>query len=834
MKNISKQGKTITKKTLFSFLIVSMLLNMVVFSVPAKAATNLLGTIGSFEGDFSEDWLTWTNGESLRSYDTYRDYEPAFGYGSYSIAIEASGSPEDRWFAGLVTQDSFQVTSGEEYFLTFYAKADQAMGVSMFLENANTYAAITDTEVVNISTSWEKYIITFTPDASVQSQFTFMFGDMPDGAVVNFDGIQLIKSDMTLVTKEVRGYIGDQNKYLSMTNIEYFVESDIEIELPYYDNLTRTATTKIYNPKRMTSAGIYFDMYEQTFAGVGRVYVNGGLVGEFNYVPQPKIDNIHPSLVRVGEDLVIQGSGFMPYASNTYMILTSISLNGSSYETWLTPTNFDSELSQFTYHLPNGVISGRLSVYISYRNTAGTDVAMRSNYISYQVKPVIYNVEWSKRGYEQVGDKIRIYGRGISNRPYVNFYDEDNNKVDTKYATLVQIEDEEIIEVDASTKLNNLNVTVLSAGVESDFVETATYSAKPKLNTITSSYQRQLAGSSNYIKAAKVGDEITLAGQGFRSGTVSDTQVEFEGISGRVIVNVADEDINSYGTSLKVTVPTGTVNGYIKVISTEESSNYMPIEIVPDVVSVSPDPIVPGEEVEITVNGIGDNINLTKVIFSIGSSQTEEVTPNSITHSGTTAVVSVDAPMSMPANNNTIHVQYDRWIDDGNSTVNVTPTIVSASINMDTKILSIRGYGFSTAYSENVITYMYADEDHTVIQPSVRMLGVYPSEEGQEIRVQILDEYHYGYVRVTVGERTSEEVNFGPASITNIARRVEYVAADDAVRGVLYISGYNFGSSGSVQIGEETADVHYRTNFFIIAVVDEAYINDNPVVVNRD
>lgn len=113
------------------------------------------------------------------------------------------------------------------------------------------------------------------------------------------------------------------------------------------------------------------------------------------------------------------------------------------------------------------------------------------------------------------------------------------------------------------------------------------------------------------------------------------------------------------------------------------------------------------------------------------------------------------------------------------------------------------------------------------------MLGVYSTEEGQEIRVQILDDYYYGYVSVTVGGATSNEANFGPVSIRKLTRRIEFIESVGQEMGVLYISGYNFGSEGGVLAGDHWADIHYRSDFFIIAVVDQQYVYDNPVIVAR-
>jgi hypothetical protein len=96
-----------------------------------------------------------------------------------------------------------------------------------------------------------------------------------------------------------------------------------------------------------------------------------------------------------------------------------------------------------------------------------------------------------------------------------------------------------------------------------------------------------------------------------------------------------------------------------------------------------------------------------------------------------------------------------------------------------------------------------------------------------------LDDYHFGYVSVSVNGENSNEVNFGPISIRNIARRIEFVKSENRIMGVLYISGYNFGANGGVRVGDQWANVHYRSNFFIIAIVDQAHVNDNPVIVTK-
>ncbi len=43
----------------------------------------------------------------------------------------------------------------------------------------------------------------------------------------------------------------------------------------------------------------------------------------------------------------------------------------------------------------------------------------------------------------------------------------------------------------------------------------------------------------------------------------------------------------------------------------------------------------------------------------------------------------------------------------------------------------------------------------------------------------------------------------------------------------------SFKPAGGVKVGENWATVHYRSNFFIIAVVDQDNLYDNPVIVAK-
>lgn len=819
-------------------MVLASLLNVSFFNIPvnqAQAATNLVKG-GNFEDSINTNWNLWTNLDSARSYEFFRSYDAPFGgNGSYSAGVEATGNPEERWFAGLGNIKTFNVESGARYYVSFYAKATTNQSVSLFLQNASTFDSITPVADENVTAEWQKFVVPFNPTASTLATFTFSFGDMPAGNSLFIDSVQVFKSNLDISTNQIKGNIGDQNKAININGIGNFNIEDIEIELPYYDSDTLSETRRRYNPERVAAGAIYINMYEQTFAGIADVYVSDENIGQFTYQVTPKITEIYPSMVRADEDLTIIGTGFHPglLSDNTYIILKTIEVNGKVSDSWVRPHIVDSKLTQITAKMPFGVSKGVVKINTSFLNKEYENTMIRSNGLNYSVKPVINNLEWSQRGFEQVGDKLRIHGKGVSNNPYVNFYDASGNKVETIKAKTIEIYNDEIIEVNTTKKVNYLNITVTSGGVESDDSSTLSYLAKPILNQVKSKYSRQISSSDERIPAAKAGDEITLLGAGFRYEG-STTTVEFQGLNDRVYV-VADESmISNDGKSLTVAVPTGALNGYMNIIVNGERSNYLPIEIVPTVINIAPDPIIPGDTMWINATGIGPQIGLVKIFVTLAQGEVIEVEPFALENYTAESVIHVRAPLALSSEYSAINVQYDRWMDDGSNVLNTRPEITSASINLDTNILSIKGYGFSIYGKENLITYKYADQDRTVISPNVKILGVYPTEEGQEIRVKINDNYRYGYVNVTVGDFTSNEVNFGPASISKITRRVEYVANDTAIRGVLYINGYNFGTSGGVRVGSEWADVHYRTEYFIIAVVDQEFINDNPVIVTRD
>ncbi len=802
----------------------------------AQAAANLVKG-GDFEAGITDYWGVFVKPESSRTYEMYRSYDVPFGNGSYSIAVDAHGARGtafDAFLIGNTAKNKFAVETGKEYYITLNAKGTAGMNILAVLEDATTFNVITPVQGMTVTGSWQKFKFFVTPTANTSALFALAVGEMPDGSTLIIDGVSVTEYNPRLSTTEIRGYTGEKNKCLKFSDISQFTPGDVEVSLPYYDSQTSTSTVKRFRPESMTNNTMCINMYDQTFSGVGNVYINSRNSGKFTYTVLPKVDDFYPTLARADEDIMIEGSGFSPIPDNTFAVMQAMDASGKIGDVWVKPHIIEPTLKQIVVKAPLGTVSGRIYVQTSYLDSADQVKVLKSNISAYKVMPIIYRLEWASRGFDQVGDALRIKGKGISNNPTVKFYNDKNEVVAKTRAKVTGSIGDEVIEVATPKNINQLKVTVEVDGIESAAASSLLYTAKPRLSDIITKQSRTLYESSEKLMAAKIGEVITVRGEGFLYPERT-TTVEFQGLDARIRIDVPASDIDPKGTSLKVAVPAGTQTGYINVEVNSERSNYKPVEIIPTVLGVSPDPIVPGGEITVTANGMGNNLNLATVYFHLTDDKEIAVVPNSLeTATSGQTLIRVNAPLAISNSQSSINLQYNLWRDDAKVGLAVPPRITEASIDMDSRILVIKGYGLSIVPKENILTFKNNDEAHTVVNPPVRLLGVYPTEEGQEFRVQILNDYHYGFVSVTVGGQASNEVSFGPLTIRKIVRRVQYVEKYGAQAGVLYITGHNFGPTGGVRVGTTWADVHYRSDFFIIAVVDQSHVYDNPVIVARE
>ena len=413
-----------------------------------SASANLVKEAG-FEGDIFKSWGLWKNPDSSREFNFFRSYDAPFGNGSFSAAVSASGEAGAPFDAILSTieENKFSVAQGKMYYLFFYAKATAEMDILTYLQRATDYNPASAIVGRSVTAKWQRFTITLEPLATTDVFLAFTLGDMPADATFYLDGLQLFEANQVIGTPEIKGGIGDTNKLIKISNIGNFSLNDFRIELPCFDNLTGEPTFKTFPAKNMASGGIYFDMPEQTYSGIGKVFASDAFIGLFDYNVVPKVTEFYPALVRASDDLVVYGSGFSPVPETTFLVVNRTDLAGVVSQIWLTPVSMDSKLTQMVFNLPYGIVSGSFHIQTSFINSAGSEVVNKSNTQRYSVKPVVFDdgIAWRDQGYEIIGDTVQIHGKGFSNSPVVNFYHDNGVKVDKKKAKLVQVDGHEII-----------------------------------------------------------------------------------------------------------------------------------------------------------------------------------------------------------------------------------------------------------------------------------------------------------------------------------------------------------------------------------------------------
>jgi hypothetical protein len=819
------------KRAIFSkFTVILFALSIVFPATSIQAASTNLIKNPSFETDVDKYWDTWSNSISTRVFTMTRSDDVPYGYGSYSAVINATGNPANRFDNGIITNElnPISLTSGKTYIFSFYAKTVNRAALSVYLANGTTFEAVTDPQEILVSNEWKRYQVSLTPTYTGNGALSFAFGDLSSSTSLNLDGLDLFENNTTFTTQTVVGFIGDRNKTLNLANSNHYTVDDVKIELPYFNEQTGRIETKQFAPTSLGNNKVTFDMPTQTFGGVGKVYLLGSVIGQFNYNVKMKITEFAPNPVRADEDLVVYGTGFNPNNEQTFILVKAVGANGALYDLWIKPYRIDSGLSQAVVKLP----IGQVSVKTYFTNIDGTVIENKSAALTYNIKPSIYNVSWSRPGYEQVGDKISIYGKGISKQPTVIFYDENDTIIFRKSAvlkTINTVENYEVIEVATPVTLNKVKITVKVGTIESDKAEALSLTAKPLINSITAKNKRVITQTNTSIPAAKPGETIRILGRGFK--TTLGANVEFNTVNGRSIVPVGASQIDPNGNWVEVVVPTMALSGNVTVEINGKKSNSASLEIIPVIVSYLPLNTYPGTNLNIWTQGVGLDLSAATVYFKLTNNEEVAVKPSALVKDNNAVIMTVLVPKSVSSNGSTVQIQYGNWSNDESYKVIAAPHIDSASIDAETKILSIKGHGFATALKNNKITYMYAD--HTVVTPKVKMISIQNTNEGQEIKIQILDNYSYGFITLTSGEQTSNEVSVGPAMITRIERRMEFVKSERRVMGVLYISGKNFGTTGGVKVGRVWATTHYRSNVFIIAVVEPGDLRNNPVIVTK-
>ncbi len=339
----------IEKKAIFSkFIVILFALSIVIPAISTQAASTNLIKNPSFETDVDKYWDTWSNPSSTRVFTMTRSDDVPYGYGSYSAVINATGNPMSRFDNGIITNElnPISLTSGKTYIFSFYAKTANRAALSVYLANGTTFEAVTDPQEILISNEWKRYQVSLTPTYTGNGALSFAFGDLSSSTSLNLDGLDLFENNTTFTTQTVVGFIGDRNKTLNLPNSNHYTIDDVKIELPYFNEQTGRIETKQFAPTSLENNKVTFDMPAQTFGGIGKVYLLGFVIGQFNYNVKMKITEFAPNPVRADEDLVVYGTGFNPNYEQTYILVKAVGANGALYDLWIKPYRIDSGLSQ--------------------------------------------------------------------------------------------------------------------------------------------------------------------------------------------------------------------------------------------------------------------------------------------------------------------------------------------------------------------------------------------------------------------------------------------------------------------------------------------------------
>ena len=258
----------------------------------------------------------------------------------------------------------------------------------------------------------------------------------------------------------------------------------------------------------------------------GKVYtsIKGVKSNEVDFIVKPKISNIFPSIVKVGDILTITGSGFGTSSSSNKVILNSLIV--SNFINWSS--------KEIKIKVPDEAGAGKICVIINNQ---------KSNEVEYWVKLSITNFVPNKGS---VGDTITIYGSGfgsVQNNSKVSFQGTDV----TEYIYWKENEIKVRIPKDAESGM----LLVASSDIKSNGFD---FSIIPYIESISPAY-------------GKEGDTITIKGTGFAAKRGSG-QVTFNGTNG-------SEYISWSSTEIKVKVIPGNNTVKVAVMISYQKSNFL-------------------------------------------------------------------------------------------------------------------------------------------------------------------------------------------------------------------------------------------------------------------
>ncbi len=425
-------------------------------------------------------------------------------------------------------------------------------------------------------------------------------------------------------------------------------------------------------------------------AVTGKVSVTVGVnkSNEIDFTIVPHISSISPTASTIGTEISIIGSGFGLTRSSS--IATFNSKNAVTFNLWC-----DTLIKVL---MPLGAETGKLSVTASYQ---------KSNEVDFTVIPFIANINPTSG---IIGDEITIIGNGFGSTEGMSFvtFSTANG---TEYArwsdTLIKVK----VPTGASTGKLSVTASLMKSN-EKDFT------VIPHINNISPT-------------AAKIGDNITISGNGFGS-TQGTGFVSFTGGNATEIISWND-------VLIVVKVPAGALTGKMSVTASGQKSNEKDFLVIPQITGTSSTWGYVGDEITISGTGFGTSRDTSKVSF--GTTNASDFTSWSSTQ------IRVKVPSGVPAGTLKLSVtasgqksnEYDFSVKPKITSINPTSATIGDTLTINgTTFGSTRGANNVSINGTNANTYINWSET----QIKIRIIG-----------------YSSGKVKTTINSQISNEVD---------------------------------------------------------------------------
>ncbi len=303
-------------------------------------------------------------------------------------------------------------------------------------------------------------------------------------------------------------------------------------------------------------------------SGNVNLIINGQKTNGLNFTVLPKFESITPSSGKIGDTVILAGSGFGILKDTSFVFFT-----GKKAVDYISKTTTEIKLK-----VPVGAKTG--AVYIS---SGGN----KSNELNFSIFPQITKIAPDSAG---VADEVTITGTGFGDKAgasFVTFNDIKANEV-TSWSDI-----KIVLKVPAGAVSGTVWINM--SDIKSNEV---------KFTVI----QHLLSVSPN---ALKIGDQMTITGTNFGANRETNT-VLFNNITAINYDSWTD-------TEIKLKIPENVVSGKLYVLIGTKKSNPGDYSIIPEFFGISPTSGRLGNLVNITGKGFGDVQGSGYVSFTGGN-----------------------------------------------------------------------------------------------------------------------------------------------------------------------------------------------------------------------